>query len=583
MLGAGRRVAFVFLYQTIEIPDPNEDFQTQTSFVYYSDGKTELGRFATQNRESIPLAEMPQNIQDAVVAAENRTFWTDKGIDPKGILRAAFSNARGNATQGASTITQQYVKILYLTQERTLTRKAKEAILSLKLQRQQTKKEILEGYLNTIYFGRGAYGIQAASKAYFDEPAKDLNLKQSAVLASVLNNPDRLRPGQRQDRQGEPARALLLRPAGMVATGAIDAAEAEQAEQRLPKFPKIKAESTYGGQKGHMLKLVKDELHRLGFKDEEIDGGGPAGHHHLHPQGHGRRRGGRARGRGRRASRTSSCTSRRPRVEPGHRRAARVLRRPGLPRVADQLGGLRRHGRLDVQAVHPRRRAQQRLLPQGHLRRQLALRVPRRRTVGNEGSGPDGLGNDYGAAVNATYATEQSINTAYIDMSSQHPATVRTRSSRPPNQLGIPPADRDPDFPGIPESSGEDLEADSRITLGKARLSPINMANAYATIAAEGQRSDVHVIEKVTNSAGETLYNFKQPERPGRLPGRRGRHVVRPAAGGQERHRPGRARPVAVPRRRQDRHRHQRQGPGVLGVVRGLHPAAVDRGDVRPR
>ena len=137
VLGA---VAFVYLYKTTDIPDPNKDFETQTTFVYYADGKTELGQFATQNRAAIPLREMPQNIQDAVVAAENRTFWTDKGIDPKGILRAAFSNARGNTTQGASTITQQYVKILYLTQERSYTRKLKEAILSLKLQREQSKQ-----------------------------------------------------------------------------------------------------------------------------------------------------------------------------------------------------------------------------------------------------------------------------------------------------------------------------------------------------------------------------------------------------------------------------------------------------------
>ena len=172
--------AFVYAYKTIDIPDPNEDFQTQTSFVYYNDGKTELGTYAIQNRDAIPLKEMPQKMQDAVVAAENQTFWTDKGIDPKGILRAAFSNASGNSTQGASTITQQYVKILYLTQERSYTRKLKEAILSLKIQQQQSKSQILEGYLNTIYFGRGAYGIQAAAHAYFDKDAKDLDPAASA-------------------------------------------------------------------------------------------------------------------------------------------------------------------------------------------------------------------------------------------------------------------------------------------------------------------------------------------------------------------------------------------------------------------
>ena len=203
-------------------------------------------------------------------------------------------------------------------------------------------------------------------------------------------------------------------------------------------------------------------------------------------------------------------------------------------------------------------------------------------TVRNEGSGPDGLGNDYGASVNATYAMEQSINTAYIDMSASIPDGP-DKILKTANLLGIPPADRDPDFPGIPESSGEDLEADSRITLGKARLSPINMANAYATIAAEGQRSDVHVIEKVKNSAGETLYNFKQPDRPG---------VSKDVAADTSyalqqvvQNGTGQAALGLSPyrRRRQDRHRHQRQGPGVLGVVRGLHPAAVDGGDVRPR
>ena len=161
----------VIAYNRTDIPDPNKDFQTQTSYIYYADGKNELGQFAEQNRDSISYDQMPETIKAAVVAAEDRTFWTNHGIDPKGILRAAFSNAKGGATQGASTITQQYVKILYLNQERTYSRKAKEAILSLKIQRQMSKQQILEGYLNTIYFGRGAYGIQAAAKAYFGVPA----------------------------------------------------------------------------------------------------------------------------------------------------------------------------------------------------------------------------------------------------------------------------------------------------------------------------------------------------------------------------------------------------------------------------
>ena len=98
LLGAG---AFAYLYKTTELPDPNADFKTNTSYVYYSNGEDEVGRYAVQNRDAISYDEMPQDIKDAVVAAENRTFWTDNGIDVKGIVRAPFSNASGNATQGA--------------------------------------------------------------------------------------------------------------------------------------------------------------------------------------------------------------------------------------------------------------------------------------------------------------------------------------------------------------------------------------------------------------------------------------------------------------------------------------------------
>ena len=202
---------FIVLYRSIDIPDPNEDFQTEASHIYYADGKTELGKFATQNRDSVGLDEMPQNLKDAVVAAENQTFWTDKGIDPKGILRAAFSNASGNSTQGASTITQQYVKILYLTQEQSYKRKVKEAILSLKIQRQQSKEEILEGYLNTIYFGRGAYGVEAAAQAYFDDLRQGPQPARVRGAGQRAEQPHQLRPRQRAGQQGGAQGALRLR------------------------------------------------------------------------------------------------------------------------------------------------------------------------------------------------------------------------------------------------------------------------------------------------------------------------------------------------------------------------------------
>ena len=195
--------AFIYLYKTTSIPNPNKDFQTQSSFVYYGDGKTEIGQYATQNRQIIPLREMPKQLQNAVIAAEDRTFYTNHGIDPKGIIRAAFNDARGGATQGASTITQQYVKILYLTQERSLSRKVHEAILSLKLQKQQSKDEILEGYLNTIYFGRGAYGVQAAAQRLLRRRRRRPHPQAERGAGERAEQPDRstTRPTARRTRR----------------------------------------------------------------------------------------------------------------------------------------------------------------------------------------------------------------------------------------------------------------------------------------------------------------------------------------------------------------------------------------------
>ena len=130
-----------------------------------------------------------------MVAAENRDFWTDQGISIRGMFRAAWVIVRGGDLQGGSTITQQYIKIMYLNSEQTVTRKFRELFLAYKINKEMSKEEILTDYLNTIYFGRGAYGIQAASKAYFDVDAEDLTTQQAAVLISVINNPSLFDPG----------------------------------------------------------------------------------------------------------------------------------------------------------------------------------------------------------------------------------------------------------------------------------------------------------------------------------------------------------------------------------------------------
>ena len=203
LLGIVASVAVVFVaYRRTDLPDPNADFTTATTFVYYEDGKSELGSFAVQNRQPLEFADMPENAKNAVIAAENRSFWTDPGISFRGLVRSAYVIARGGELQGGSTITQQYIKILYLDQtERTLTRKFRELLLAYKINKQISKEKILEGYLNTIYFGHGAYGIQAAAQSFFNVDAKKLTVPQAAVLASIINNPTAYDPAEKDNRE----------------------------------------------------------------------------------------------------------------------------------------------------------------------------------------------------------------------------------------------------------------------------------------------------------------------------------------------------------------------------------------------
>ncbi len=168
-------------------------------------------------------------MQHEVVSAEDRTFYTNKGIDPRGIARALYNNLRGGATQGGSTITQQYVKNYFLSQDRTCHRKFKEFFISIKIDRSTNKNAILQDYLNTIYFGRGAYGIQAASKAYFNEDVSNLTPAQGAVLASVIRAPALYDPALNPDR----AKARW----NYVMSGMVQLALADPGPGRRPEVP----------------------------------------------------------------------------------------------------------------------------------------------------------------------------------------------------------------------------------------------------------------------------------------------------------------------------------------------------------
>lgn len=173
-------------YAATDIPRDLNSYATQQDNVYFWSDGTPMARTGWVRRQDMPLKDIPEDVRRAVLAAENESFYSDPGISLKGLTRALWSTVGHGVTEGGSTITQQYVKNVYLTQNRTVSRKFTEAVISLKLDNRMSKDDILQGYLNTSWFGRGTYGIQRASQAYYGKDVTHLNVSQAAFLASLL-------------------------------------------------------------------------------------------------------------------------------------------------------------------------------------------------------------------------------------------------------------------------------------------------------------------------------------------------------------------------------------------------------------
>ncbi|MFH8340747.1 transglycosylase domain-containing protein [Streptomyces sp. AM6-12] len=176
----------VTAYALTGIPSDLNSYATQQDNVYFWSDGTPMARTGWVQRQAMPLKDIPPDVRWAVLAAENETFYSDPGISVKGISRALFRTVGEGDTQGGSTITQQYVKNVYLNQNQTVSRKFTEAMISLKLDNKMSKDKILEGYLNTSWFGRGTYGIQRASQAYYGKDVSKLNVSEAAMLAGLL-------------------------------------------------------------------------------------------------------------------------------------------------------------------------------------------------------------------------------------------------------------------------------------------------------------------------------------------------------------------------------------------------------------
>jgi membrane peptidoglycan carboxypeptidase len=482
-------------YSTTKLPAANAEFNTATTFVYYNDGKSELGDFAIQNRTPLAFDKMPATMKQAAVAAENRTFWTDKGISIRGMVRAAWKIARGQDVQGGSTITQQYIKILYLNSERTMKRKFRELFLAYKINKKMSKEDILAGYLNTIYFGHGAYGVQAASQEYFDIDAKRLSVPQAAFLATVVNNPSMYDPEEKENQLRILSRYRYVLHS-MAEMAYITPVQEAKYAQKLPKFPKVKANQRYGGPKGFLLKMVERELGAAGFDSSQISGGGL------------------------KITTTFDKDAQQAAVDAAQKytkqSASAVGRKSSKLHAAlasvDVNSGevLALYGGPDFVknsrnwATTPR--------PTASTFKAYALAAGLKDGFslldtfnGNTWTPPgdknpvrNEFSHQYGQEVDLIRATTDSINTAFVDLTTQMDNGPR-KIMKMARAVGAP--------------KGPGWDNNDRIPLGTAEVSPLAQASAYATFANDGVAVPNHVVRQVRDRKGRLIYEAHQEKK----------------------------------------------------------------------
>jgi membrane peptidoglycan carboxypeptidase len=473
--------AFALLVARTTVPTPNELATSEATIVYWADGTSEIGRLGDSTRRSVALSDIPIQVQHAVLTAEDRSFYEHGGISPLGIGRAIVNNITGGSTQGGSTITQQYAKNAFLSQERSWDRKVKEALLAFKLETAVSKDEILGNYLNTIYFGRGAYGIEAASIAYFGVPVGELTVAQGAVLAAIIKSPSGLAP--ESDPAGLEARWNYVLD-GMVEQGWLTPKERKR--QDFPKIKKQKATNRLGGQTGFLLTMVEQQLQTLGFDDTEIQRGGLRITSTFDKS-------------AQRAA-TAAVKAQGPKSGTGGLRIGLAAVRPGTGEVVAIYGGA---NFIDDQINNATRQFAQ----AGSTFKPFALAAATEKDVsldtmwnGNSPATVDGYtfanyGDKSYGQVSLLKATENSINSAYVELeSSVGVSSVADAAVRA----------------GVPSSTpGLNLDnLDLTFVLGTASPSGLDMANAYATFADRGTRASTTVVTKVIGPNGGLLYDF---------------------------------------------------------------------------
>jgi len=492
----------VYVYLHLELPSTPPPLQT--TFIYDSRGHLLTTLHASVDRTIVPFSQISPHLRDAVIAAEDQNFYSNPGFDPLGILRAAWNDLIAHrVVQGGSTITQQLVKNVYaghyvedpkthqLTYEvppRTFGQKVREVLLAIKLSRTYSKNEILAQYLNTIYFGHGAYGAQAAAQTYFGVDAKDLTAVQAATLAGAISNPSLFDP------INDPVDAKIRRDYvldRMADLGYLTRARAEALKQAKVKTVGDASAERFPPKLGYYLDYVKRSLIQR-FGESRVFGGGlrvttglnPAWQHAAEEAV---------------ANRLGT---------PGDPEAALVAIDPSNGEVRAMVGGrdftksqvnlalsgakgYGGSGRQAGSAFKPFTLAaamEDRISLSSRWNGPGTITIPDPRCYTNGQPWTLSNASDSESGVfTLLQATQHSVNTVYAQLVTQvGPDAVVEVAHR----MGI----RSP------------LEAVCSITLGTQSVYPLEMANAYATLAAQGVRHNATPLDRVQDATGATLY-----------------------------------------------------------------------------
>ena len=423
-------------------------------------------------------------MRNAVLAAEDRKFYSNQAFSVTGIARALINNLKSGSLngEGGSTITQQYAKTAFLTSSRTIERKIKELVIAMKLENALSKDQIFENYLNTIYFGRGSYGVQTASQQYFNRNVDQLNLSQTAVIASILRSPGYYDPSLSEENGVRLEKRFQYVIDGMLEQGWITQEQADKA-----KFPTVAPRVTSGslsGPKGHVISQVQRDLGRLGFSEEQLLEGGLIIRTTLVQKAQ--------------QSAVDAVTKFYPKKAPENLRIGLVAIRPGTGEIIALYGGRDYLERQLNDATQSIALAGSTFKPFALI---AALEAGIPLTSMWNGDSPqtfDDLGKPYIVSnygdegwgqIDLLSATQHSVNTIFVPLGMKAGMDKVVDAAR---------------RAGIPESVA--MIPTPSVVLGVASPRVIDVANAYATFAAQGVYAKPFLVASVTGPNKGVLY-----------------------------------------------------------------------------